>query len=110
MRSALTENLRGVAPCSVFLVLALISAVLAIPTPALAWSAREPAKTKNSLEGTAKTPGTVSVSMVPVKTALAVYSETGHSLDFYKRVEVPKADDSFEGKVVTQQDIDSRNT
>lgn len=35
------------------------------------------------------------------KTAFAVYSADDNSLDFYKRVDVPKVGDTFEGKAVT---------
>ena len=68
----------------------------------LAWTARVPTKTKNTLGSAAKSLGTVSVSMVPAKTAFAVYSADDGSLDFYKRVEVPKAGDTFNGKTATE--------
>ena len=68
----------------------------------LAWSARVPSKTKNALGDAAKSLGTVSVAAAPAKTAFAVYSADDGSLDFYKRIEVPKAGDTFEGKAVTE--------
>ena len=37
----------------------------------------------------------------PAKTAFAVYSETDNSLNFYKRVAVPTAGDTFDGRTAT---------
>lgn len=45
--------------------------------------------------------GTVTFHVQAVKQAFAIYSDTDNSLDFYKRINVPKSGKTFEGKNVT---------
>ena len=45
--------------------------------------------------------GTVTFHVQAVKQAFAIYSDTDNSLDFYKRINVPKSGETFEWKNVT---------
>lgn len=70
------------------------------------WTANDPVSSDVANE--AALAGVLSIGAItykttdPVYTAFAVYSETDNSLSFYKRVGVPSAGDTFEGKTVTE--------
>lgn len=67
------------------------------------WSANPSGSTKHAVGPVSMALGTVSFTLghgEPI--AFAVYSDDDQSLDFYKRFDVPKAGDTFNGKIVTK--------
>ena len=67
------------------------------------WSANSPDDTKHAIAPAPMQLGTVSFTLGGAEPiAFAVYSDDDKSLDFYKRLDVPVAGDTFNGKTVTK--------
>ena len=66
------------------------------------WSVRLPAHLLNCTQPRPITVADISMKFKTIrKTAFAVYSEDDHSLDFYKRIRIPQAGETLNGKTVT---------
>ena len=76
-----------------------------------AWDVQITDTAKRSVSTDEKKVGTVSFNFKPIeKTTFAVYSKDDRTLDFYKRLNLPKVGDTFDGKKVDEIfSIDTEN-